>query len=145
MELTPQLLETQQFPEKWRGYDQDAVDEFLERVGVAVAELQDRLRTTTERLRELEASGGAAPAPAPAPEPVLAPVARTSETEANQVARALILAQEAADRAVAEAEAKNATVSKADQRLFDLPTQLCFIFKAIDESEQTLALVRDAH
>ena len=32
MELTPQLLETQQFPEKWRGYDQDAVDEFLDGV-----------------------------------------------------------------------------------------------------------------
>ena len=32
MELTPKLLETQHFPERFRGYDPDAVDDFLERV-----------------------------------------------------------------------------------------------------------------
>ncbi len=114
MELTPQLLETQQFPEKWRGYDQDAVDEFLERVGVGLAELQDRLRTAAARLKELEANGpvtSEAPALAVAPEPA-APVASVTQSDASAVGRALVLAQEAADRTIAEANAEAAVVTK---------------------------------
>ncbi len=114
MELTPQLLETQQFPEKWRGYDQDAVDEFLERVGVGLAELQDRLRTAAARLKELEANGPVAheaPAVVAAPEPAVAGSSVT-QSDATAVGRALVLAQEAADRAIAEANAEAAVVTK---------------------------------
>lgn len=105
MELTPQLLETQQFPEKFRGYDCDAVDDFLERVGVGVADLLQQLDTANARIADLERGGSvsppvAAPAPAPAVQP--APlVAATADVE--QISRALLLAQKAADDAVAEA------------------------------------------
>ena len=115
MELTPQLLETQQFPEKWRGYDQDAVDEFLERVGVGLAELQDRLRSSVARVKELqdvqetESSAEAAPTPTPSvvsevqPQPTSDAGQSSIEADASVVARALVLAQQAADAAVAEA------------------------------------------
>ena len=36
MELTPKLLETQHFPERFRGYDPEAVDDFLERVAAGI-------------------------------------------------------------------------------------------------------------
>ena len=109
MELTPRLLETQQFPEKFRGYDCDAVDDFLERVGVGVADLQTRLREADAKVDDLQgelatASPGA-PAVAPAPQQV-APVpasARAAQVDTDQVSRALILAQQAADQAIAEA------------------------------------------
>ena len=45
MELTPKLLETQHFPERFRGYDPDAVDDFLERVAAGLGEMQARLDT----------------------------------------------------------------------------------------------------
>ncbi len=126
MELTPQLLETQQFPEKWRGYDQDAVDDFLERVGVAVAELQDRLRAANARIEALEASGGTSETPA-----VAASGALTAEEEAQQVGRALILAQQAADTALEEARAEAARlVAEAESQARALTAE------AAGESEQ---------
>ncbi|MCP4962634.1 MAG: DivIVA domain-containing protein, partial [Actinomycetia bacterium] len=137
MELTPQLLETQQFPEKWRGYDQDAVDEFLERVGVAVAELQDRLRSATERVRDLESEPGAQFAtPEPAFEPMSAP--KSAPSEAQQVARALILAQEAADKAVAEANAEaDALIAAANDKATRITAEAAAEAKRLtDEAER---------
>ena len=55
MELTPQLLETQHFPERFRGYDPDAVDDFLERVAVGLREMQSRLDDVADRLIATEA------------------------------------------------------------------------------------------
>jgi DivIVA domain-containing protein len=116
MELTPQLLETQQFPEKWRGYDQDAVDEFLERVGIGLAELQDRLRTAATRLKELETGGGAAPEVTAALQTAAAPAPSSSiEHSATAVGRALVIAQEAADAALAEAQAEAAKLTSGAQ------------------------------
>ena len=97
MELTPQLLETQQFPEKFRGYDCDAVDDFLERVGVGVADLLQQLGDANKRVSALEQAGPSA-APAPAPAPVAAAPAAV-----DQISRALVLAQKAADDTVTEA------------------------------------------
>jgi len=62
MELTPKLLETQHFPERFRGYDPDAVDDFLERVAAGLAEMQSRLDEVADRLIDAEsrmAAGGA--------------------------------------------------------------------------------------
>lgn len=61
MELTPKLLETQHFPERFRGYDPDAVDDFLERVAAGLAEMQSRLDEVADRLIDAEsrvAAGG---------------------------------------------------------------------------------------
>jgi cell division initiation protein len=54
MELTPLLLETQQFPERFRGYDPGSVDDFLERVAAGLSELQERLDELADRLIEAE-------------------------------------------------------------------------------------------
>ncbi|MBH29209.1 MAG: hypothetical protein CL520_03400 [Actinobacteria bacterium] len=54
MKLTSDLLETQQFPERFRGYDPESVDDFLERVAAGLTELQDRLDELAERLIEAE-------------------------------------------------------------------------------------------
>jgi DivIVA domain-containing protein len=43
MDLTPQTLREVEFREKLRGYHPDDVDDFLEKVAVAVGELLDRL------------------------------------------------------------------------------------------------------
>ena len=62
MELTPKLLETQHFPERFRGYDPDAVDDFLEGVAAGLAEMQSRLDEVADRLIDAEsrmAAGGA--------------------------------------------------------------------------------------
>jgi len=56
------LLETQHFPERFRGYDPDAVDDFLERVAAGLAEMQSRLDEVADRLIDAEsrmAAGGA--------------------------------------------------------------------------------------
>ena len=50
MELTPRLLTEVEFREQWRGYSQNEVDDFLERVAAAVGELLDRLREANERI-----------------------------------------------------------------------------------------------
>ena len=55
MELTPELLETQHFPERFRGYDPDAVDDFLERVAAGLSEMQARLDDVADRLIAAEA------------------------------------------------------------------------------------------
>ena len=54
MELTPKLLETQHFPERFRGYDPDAVDDFLERVAAGLGEMQARLDDVADRLIDEE-------------------------------------------------------------------------------------------
>ena len=54
MELTPKLLETQHFPERFRGYDPDAVDDFLERVAAGLGEMQARLDDVADRIIDAE-------------------------------------------------------------------------------------------
>jgi len=106
MELTPQLLDEQEFPVVLRGYDTDAVDDFLERVGAGVAALIDRVEQARARMVSLEGELAAAKAAAPAEDPVARQV--------HEVSRALVLAQEAADKTVAEAKAEaDKTVAEA--------------------------------
>jgi len=49
MDVSPQSLREIEFREKRRGYDQDEVDEFIERVAAGVEILQERVREATER------------------------------------------------------------------------------------------------
>src|SRR5262245_48690347 len=87
MELTPQLLTSVSFREQWRGYSQDEVDEFLERVSVAVGELQTRLRELSDRATEAERK-------------------LLDRSEQDEVRRTLVLAQRTATQAVEEATAE---------------------------------------
>ena len=49
MEITPRMIRDVVFRERLRGYDEDHVDEFLERVATGVEILQERLRHAVER------------------------------------------------------------------------------------------------
>ncbi len=105
VDVTPQLLKDVEFREKFRGYDPDEVDDFLERVGLAIGQLQQRLRDATERAESADAR---------------ASDEDPSETE-ETLRRTLLLAQRTADAAVQEAEAKGTrTVEEAEQRAAEL-------------------------
>ena len=95
MDVTPQLLKDVDFREKkFGGYDPDEVDDFLERVGVAIGQLQLRLREMTQRAEAAEARLAEQPAATPAV---------ASEVD-DTLRRTLLLAQRTADAAVAEAQ-----------------------------------------
>jgi DivIVA domain-containing protein len=110
MDVTPQELRDIEIREAWRGYHRDDVDELLERAAATIEHLEEENRELKARL----AQGAGAPAPAPVPAPVRTPVApapapapapvRGADTDVIQ--RTLVLAQKAADEAVAEARAK---------------------------------------
>lgn len=104
MDVTLQQIEQQVFSEKFRGYDPDQVDEFLEQVGATLARLRDELKVQTERAQRAETAAAqlreraeqAAPEPSPA------------ATEGDEIAQAtstLALAKRTADAALAEARA----------------------------------------
>lgn len=131
MDVTPQVINEVEFHQKMRGYDPDEVDDFLERVAVAVGQLQDRLQEAAERVTgaerraaELEArlkevasrpgAGAAAAAPAPAAAPA---TSTTVEEDAETIRRTLILAQRTADAAIKEAEeSAQRTVQSAQEQ-----------------------------
>lgn len=101
MDVTPQLIEQIDFAEKFRGYDPDQVDDFLERVGATIAELDKSLREANERADRAEAelaTRGAAPTVAAAPVATM-----TDEEEAMQSTRTLMMAKRTADAAIADA------------------------------------------
>ena len=121
MEGTPQLLTDVKFSQHRRGYDPDEVDNFLEHVSAAVAQLQDKLRQATERAemadsqlaeaRRLQAEAEAAARAAGAGDGTPGPALDADE----ELKKVLLLAQRAADQAVAEANT-TATKTVADAR-----------------------------
>jgi DivIVA domain-containing protein len=121
VDISPQELRDIEIREAWRGYHRDDVDELLERAAATI----EHLDSENSQLRARLAQGGAA-APRPAvqpaaPQPAPAP-ARTPDTDVIQ--RTLVLAQKAADEAVAEAKAKAGQIvaeseAKAQQLVAD--------------------------
>ncbi len=132
MELTPQLLTDEiDFRIAVRGYDRHEVDDFLERVAVAVGQLQSQLTKAVDRAKKAEArlsgaDGGAAPTTEDEPPSAGGPADETSgeaESDATQtpspampaetvvadddlndeLRRTLVLAQRTADMAIREA------------------------------------------
>ena len=112
MDLTPQVINEVEFSMARRGYDPDQVDEFLEKVAVAVGEMNDRLGDLRNRLVAAERRAEeAAQRAASGPERVVqaapaAGVSQAAEAELETLKRTLLLAQRTADAAVAEAEAE---------------------------------------
>src|SRR5215472_13155764 len=99
MDVTPQVIIEVEFHQKMRGYDPDEVDDFLERVAVAVGQL-------TERLGETEARASAADQHAQDLERQLRDAGEksaASDDDAETIRRTLVLAQKTADAAVKEA------------------------------------------
>jgi DivIVA domain-containing protein len=130
---TPHLLTDVRFSVSRKGYDPDEVDNFLERVSAAVAQLQDKLRQaagqaeTAEgraaeasksqavlqaRIDALEGELAAARAEGPLPAPT---IARNPEEDAEQASKMLLLAQRTADAAIEEANS-SARATLADAR-----------------------------
>jgi cell division septum initiation protein DivIVA len=88
MEITPQELRDVEIGEAFRGYNREVVNDLLERAAATIEQGSERIREVTERLKaaQLEAD-------------------RSRETE-DILHRTLLLAQRAADEAVAEAQQK---------------------------------------
>lgn len=95
MELTPELLRNVTFKEQWRGVSPSQVDEFLERVAIAVGQLQERLRRAEDRAAQAESRLAAA------------------REEDDELRRTLLLAQRTATAAVEEARAEAASIVAA--------------------------------
>ena len=122
MDVTPQLIEQIEFSEKFRGYDPDQVDDFLERVGASLSELLaenadlstqvDVIQRSLEEVRSQPPRAVDAPAPAPARAAV---PQMTDDEEIEQATRTLVLAKRTAEAAISEARAE-ATRMVADAR-----------------------------
>jgi DivIVA domain-containing protein len=128
MDGTPHLLTDVKFSERRRGYDPEEVDNFLERVSSAVAQLQDKLREATVRAEEADArvadaqraraaaeselaraGSGAAPASS-----LVAASAPDLEADADKASKILLMAQRTADATIEDANSTaQQTVSDA--------------------------------
>lgn len=88
MEISPRELRDVEIRESLRGYNRDEVNDLLERAAATIQGDVERIQQLTERLASAQSEAG-----------------RTRETE-DVLHRTLLLAQRAADEAVAEATAK---------------------------------------
>jgi DivIVA domain-containing protein len=89
MEISPRDLRDTEIHNEMRGYNRDEVNDLLERAASTIDSLNARVNQMTERLNSAQSEAG-----------------RTRETE-DILHRTLLLAQRAADEAVAEATAKS--------------------------------------
>jgi cell division initiation protein len=108
MELSAKVLREVEFRDRLRGYDTDEVDEFLEKVAVAVDENQEKMRELTLRAERAERAVSE----------------RTSEEDDDSIRRTLVLAQRTADLAIREAQEQAAVImdtarSESDKLLAD--------------------------
>ncbi len=104
MDVSPQELRDVEIREAWRGYHRDDVDELLERAAATIEHLEDELHQAQTRAAQAPApppARVATPVPAPPPTPV-----RQPGIDTDVIQRTLVLAQKAADDAVAEARAR---------------------------------------
>lgn len=134
MAITPADIEQQTFSPSKHGYDTEEVDAFLEQISSEVdamlqkiADLKGRLNNTEQQLAaanaqiaSLEESAGAtqlaAPAPVVAPTPAPASAVDLSVSE-RQISQVLIVAQQSADKLVAEARDNAERIrNEADQK-----------------------------
>lgn len=98
MAISPADIEKKTFSTALRGYDLDEVDDFLDEMVAGVRELEEQLTAARQRVAELEgdpeavAAAAAVAAQAPVPGP-----------DESAVGRALVAAQQAADRILDDA------------------------------------------
>lgn len=94
MEITPELIAEYEFSSAIRGYDEDQVDEFLEHVGSELARTQQQLRIANDRISSLETE--LEQTRVRAQQAAMPP--QEAEADARRAARALLAAQETAER-----------------------------------------------
>jgi DivIVA domain-containing protein len=116
MSLTPEDVEKQVFKERFRGYDQDEVDRFLDRVAASVGEFIRERDLLRDRVRELERQ------------------AAESSESGELLQRTLVAAQRTADETIDEARATaEQTVEDARHQAEEILAQ------ARNEAEETVA------
>ncbi|HSK06490.1 MAG TPA: DivIVA domain-containing protein [Acidimicrobiia bacterium] len=101
MAITPADIEKKTFSTALRGYDLDEVDDFLDEMVVAVRELEEDLARARERIAQLEQEHSGASTPSPTQ--VETPPATAPGIDESAVGRALVAAQQTADRMLEEA------------------------------------------
>ena len=126
MAITPADIEKLTFSPSKHGYETDEVDNFLDQLSGEldamlnkIADLKARLTNTEQQLAESQAQVASLEAQlenaSAAPAPTLAPV--TSTASEDQISRVLIVAQQSADKIVADArEAAESIRNEADQK-----------------------------
>ncbi len=100
MDVSPETIRSVEFRERLRGYNQDDVDQFLERMAAGVEILQQRLRDANERAAAAEQQAQQQAQQADADDPLR---------------RTLVLAQQTADLAIQEARDQAARMVEAAQ------------------------------
>src|SRR3712207_4638561 len=99
MDLTARDIHEKQFHDSWRGYNQEEVDEFLDRIADVVDRLQRENSALHARITELDHA-----------------VATSRDTE-EMLKKTLVTAQQAAEEAIASARAKaEALIQEAEER-----------------------------
>src|SRR5712691_6273248 len=113
MPLTPADVHNVAFkkpPIGKRGYDEDEVDAFLDLVEAELARLIEENNDLKAQVDDLQRTGGPAPMrqQQPPPEPMVAPPPPTPSRidENSQVVKVLAMAQETAEKYVADAKAE---------------------------------------
>jgi len=122
MDISSSLTGTKEFRIVKRGYDPDEVNAFLDQIALGVGELKRKLVEAEDTAAIARKAASAAPKAAPAPAPAAAPA---PNTEAEEIHRALILAQRAADEEVRKATEEGAAlVASARQQAEDLRAEV---------------------
>lgn len=100
MDLNARDIHEKQFHDAWRGYNQEEVDDFLDRVAETVDRLIRENRALHQRIKELDQT-----------------VATGRETE-DMLKKTLVTAQKAAEEAIASARAKaEHLIAEAEERV----------------------------
>ncbi len=122
MDLSTSLSGSKEFRIVKRGYDPDEVNSFLDQIALGVGELKRKLAEAEDRVVAAEASATAA---AEAPEPTAAAPEPAATAEADEIHRALILAQRAADEEVRKAtEEGESLVADARRRADEMRAEI---------------------
>lgn len=99
MDLTARHIHEKQFHDAWRGYNQEEVDEFLDRVADQMNRLEGETAALQARLRELDQ------------------MVEASRSTEEMLKKTLVTAQQAAEEAIATAKTKaEALVAEAEVR-----------------------------
>jgi cell division initiation protein len=100
MDVTARTINEKQFHDAWRGYSQEEVDDFLDRVAETLDRVQRENVALQKRIRELDQA-----------------VATSRDTE-EMLKKTLVSAQKASEEAIASAKAKaEQLISEAEQRV----------------------------
>ena len=116
MDVTPREINEKQFRDAWRGYNQEEVDDFLDRAAESLDRVIQENESTRRRNHELEQA-----------------LATTREAE-EMLKKTLVTAQRAAEEAIAKAKAKaDQLVEDAEKRALGANEKARRIIDAAEE------------